>query len=138
MDVRVDADSQLSIADRDDKVGGLPANAGKTEERLNRIGDPPAEPGEQVLADLADGSGLGLVETDRVDRPRDLQLTEREHRIRPIGKPIQSLRGFTRDVILGLLAQDARDQNPKRIAGLLGDLPYDGRFPYADSVPDPL
>src|SRR5574337_1678774 len=39
MDVRVDADSQLSIADCDDKIGGLPANAGETEEHLNRIGD---------------------------------------------------------------------------------------------------
>lgn len=42
MDMRIDADPRLSIPDCYNKVGGLPANAGKTQERLNRIGARPS------------------------------------------------------------------------------------------------
>lgn len=41
-------------------------------------------------------------------------------------------------MIFGLLAQDTRDQDPKRIAGVLGDLAHDGGLPHADSLSDLL
>ena len=72
MDMRVDADPRLFVADRHDKVGGLPANPIEAEECIEGIGNAPTESGEQDLADLPDGSGLGLVETDRVDCLGDL------------------------------------------------------------------
>lgn len=72
MDMRIDADPRLSVTNRYDKVSGLSANACETQERLNRIRDAPIETSEQILADLADGSRLRLIETDRVDGSGDL------------------------------------------------------------------
>src|SRR5574337_2150182 len=72
MDVRIDTDPRLFVANRDDQIGGLPTDAGKTEERLDRIGDATVASSQQVAADRADGPGLGLIKTDRVDRSGDL------------------------------------------------------------------
>lgn len=136
MDMRIDADPRLSIAHRYDKVSGLSTDPIEAEKRLESIGDAPGELGQKGVADLTDGSGFDPIETDRVDGLLDLPLAQHEHRVRPIGKPIQPIRGFTRDVILGLLAQDAGDQDSKRIAGLLGDLAHDAGLPGADSLSD--
>jgi len=122
VDMRIDADPRLLEAHRHDEIGGLSTHPLETEELFETVGHAPGEAGQEGPGDLADGSGFGSIETHRVDRPRYPPFAEREDRLRPIGEAIQSRGCHLRHLILGLLAQDARDQDPKRVVRRFGDL----------------
>ena len=115
MHMRIDADARLSVPDRHDEIGGLSTHPLETEELFETVGHAPGEASQEGPADLTDDSGLGPIETHRVDRSRNPPFAEREDRLRPIGEAIQSRGCHPRHLILGLLAQDAGHQDPKRV-----------------------
>ena len=129
MHVGVDADPRLAEADRDHEVRGLPADALEREEGIDVVGDPPAEPVEEIPGEIPDHSGLRPVEADGEDQPGDSRGRETPHRLGRVRHAEQPLGGVARGGVLGPEREDARHEHPVGIRLLRGDLGNRGRPP---------
>ncbi len=139
--VGVDGDRGDPVAENEDAVGGLRADAGQARELGERPGHHAAEPREDRLGAVADRPGLRPVETDRPDQRPDLGRAGR--RERPgVGEPGEQRRGGDVGLLVArALREDRPDEDLERVDGVVAqvrDAPVARPVERRQAVEDPL
>ena len=114
VDMGVDTDRRDPETQAEDKIGGLAADPGEFEQRRLVVGYDAAVIRSQDRRYPAQLTGLGVVETGRVDGLRDLFLGKIGELGWSIGEPEETPAGLVSDLVLGSERDDARNQEVKR------------------------
>lgn len=142
VDVGVDRDGGDPVPEDEDAVRGLGADAPKARQLVERAGNHPAEPPEDLGRDLPDDPGLGMVEPRAPDQrldgsgrgPRErgrVRIPGEQSRARDVGR-----------LVPGPLRKDRPDENLERVLGVVAEVgrppvprPVERREPVQDRLP---
>ncbi len=130
MDMRVDADTGLLIAQRHDQICRFSADAFELQKLVNFIGNFSRVVIDQSSANLQNIFCFGFVKADGINQLRNLLGRKLEHCSRRIGNREQTVRGLRCGGILSAQTKNARYENSERALVSLSHQCHDGRLPF--------